>query len=175
MQFHHVGFESHRRIDLLRRGINKEADANPGRMQTFHRRSQFAFVPDEIESAFRCDLLALLGHEANFIGLQEKSEIDQLGRVAHLEIELRHDVGAQPFQIALLHMAAISPQMRGDPARPGALAETRRHDRIGFGILRIGRRRITHLPEGGDMIDVHAELQGSHQTSIGARRRERQM
>ena len=131
-------------------------------------------MPNEIESALRCDLLALLRHEANLIGLQEKSEVDQLGRVAHLEIELRHDVGAQPFQIALLHMAAVGSQMRGDAARPRALAKTRCHDRIGFGILRIGRCRITHLPERGDMIDVHAELQGSHQTSIGARRRERQ-
>ena len=68
----------------------------------------------------------------------------------------------KPFQIAILHVAAVGAQMRGDAARAGSLAEARRRDRIGFGVLRVGHRRVTRLPERGHVIDVNAELQGSH-------------
>ena len=119
-------------------------------------------MPNEIKSAFGGNLFALLGHEANFIRLKSQREINNLRRVAHLEIEFRHDIGAQPFQIAILHVATIGTKMSGDSARPRSLAKTRRRDRIGLGIFRIRHGHVARLPKRGDVVDVDAESQSSH-------------
>ena len=44
------------------------------------------------------------------------------GIVAHLEIQFRHDVLAETFDVVVLNVAAITPQMGNDPARACVLA-----------------------------------------------------
>ena len=174
VQLDDIGGEVLRHLDLVERRIDKETDANAGRVQPFHGGPQFTLVPAEIEATLGRDFLALLGDETNFIRLQEEREIDDLGRVADLEIELRHDVGPEPFQVAVLHVAAIGPQMRRDPARPRPLAKACRHERIGLGIFRVRHGGVARLPQGGDMIEINPETQSSHQASIGVHPGQRQ-
>jgi hypothetical protein len=50
--------------------------------------------------------------------LQADSEVDDLGGVAHLEIELGHDIGPEPFEVALLYVATIRRRCAVIPLAP---------------------------------------------------------
>ena len=58
---------------------------------------------------------------------------------------------AQQADVALLHVAAILAQMDGDAVRAGQFAQDGGGDGIGLADL-------ARLADGGDMIDVHAQL-----------------
>ena len=158
VQLDHFRFQFRGGIHLLRRGIDEKADPHPDGLQAFDRAGQVAPLPNEIEAAFGRDLFPLFRDETDLVGLETESKIEDLGRVAHLEVELRHDVGAESFQIAILHMATIGAQVRDNPARAGALAQARRRDRVGFGIFRVRHGRVACLSQSGDVIDINAEM-----------------
>ena len=90
---------------------------------------------DEIEPALGRDLLAIFRDETHFIGLDAQREIRDLRRVAHFEIQLRDDVRAQTFDIAVLDVTPIGAQMDCDPVRAGTFAKARRRHCIRFGVF----------------------------------------
>ena len=123
---------------------------------------QLGLVRDEIEPALRRHFLAFFRNETDFIRHNAQREVDDLGGVSHLEIEFRHERFAQSFDIAILNVSPIRAQMRGDPVRTGAFTDARDRDRIRLAVFRFRHRRITRLPQRGDMIDVYAESKCSH-------------
>ena len=76
-------------------------------MQPFHRRCELGLVRNQIKAAFGRDLLALFRDKADFLGPNAQSNIDNLRRVAHLEIQLRHHVVAQALEITIEHVPTI--------------------------------------------------------------------
>ena len=140
----------------------------PAAWRRFTVGAKLAPMRDQIEAALGRDLLAFLRDQADFVGHDPEGEVENLGRVAHLEIELGHDVLAKPLEIASLHVPAIRAQMRGDAVRAGALANARDGNRIRLGIFRFRHAGITRLPQGGDMVDINAQMQCAHRRSIGA-------
>ena len=104
--------------------------------------------------------------------MEPEREIDDLGRVAQLEVELGHDIFAQPLEITVLHVAPIRSQMRRNPACTRALAQARRHQRIGLGILRVGHGGVAGLPQRGDVIEINAKMQSSHRFNDAPPRRQ---
>ena len=89
----------------------------PAACSLFTVGAKLAPVRDEIEAALGRDLLTFLRDQADFVGHNAQSDVDNLGRVAHLEVELGHDVRAQPFDIALLTRTHCR-NTRGDPWAP---------------------------------------------------------
>jgi 8-oxo-dGTP diphosphatase len=174
VQLDYFSFQPDRRIHLFRLGIDEKADSNPTRVEPANGRRKFAFMPNEIKPAFGRDLGPFLGHKADFVRLKAECELENLRRVSHLEIELRHDIRPKPLEVAILHVTAISAQMRDDATRSRAFAQARDRDRIGFGIFRIGHRRIACLPKRSNVVDIDPEVKCSHRGSIGTQPRETQ-
>ena len=104
-------------------------------MQTLNRRCEVAPIRDNIEPALRRHFLAFLWNEANIVRTNPDRDVDNLGRVSHFEIQLRHDAGAQSFHIAVLNMAAISAEMGGYSMRTGTFTNRGGKHGVGLGIL----------------------------------------
>jgi hypothetical protein len=117
---------------------------------------------DDIETSFGGNLLAFFRNKTDFIRHDAKRNIDNLFRIAHLQIQFRHDVLAQPLDISVLNVAAIGTQMGHDPASSCSLTHSRRDKRIGFRILGFRHRGIPRLPQRCYVIDVNAKAQTAH-------------
>ena len=104
-------------------------------MQAFDGGFEFRSLRHDIEAAFGRDLFALFRNEADFIRHDAQGNIDNLRRVAHFEIQLRHDVFAQPLDVAILNVATVGPQMGDDALRTGALTNRGRRHGIGLGVF----------------------------------------
>src|SRR5581483_7060903 len=94
------------------------------------------------------------------------------GIVAHLradrrhiqdrDIQLGHDVLAQPLNISVLNVPAISPQMGNNPTGSSPLAHSRSNERIGLRILGFRHRGVPRLPQRCYVIDVDSQTQSAH-------------
>src|ERR1700737_5653932 len=135
MKLDHLDAEFAGGIDLFERWIDKETDANASGLQSLYRRFKFRAWGQDIESTFRCYFLPFFRNETDFDGHNAQGNIDNVRRVPHFQIQLRHDVFAQPFDVAVLHVAAIAAQMRHDSVRAGALADGGGRNDIWLGVL----------------------------------------
>src|SRR5690606_4437592 len=81
-------------------------------------------------------------------------DLEHLGRGRHLEIERQLDLPHQPLDVVVGYVAAILAQMRGDAVGPRRRGLARRTHGIGM-------PAAARVAAGGDMGDVHAELQMS--------------
>ena len=120
---------------------------------------EFFALRNHIETSLGRDFFAFFRDETSFIGHDAQGNIDNLGRVAHFEIQLRDNVFTQSLNVAVLNVAAIRPQMRNDPFCTSALTHGRRCDRIGLGVLRFRHRGVTRLPQCRDVIDINSQAQ----------------
>src|SRR5436190_8681971 len=122
MQLYHLDAELGGGIHLLQSWIDKKADADPRKMQALNGRFQFLALSDHIKPAFGGNFFTLFWDKADLLWLNAQRDINNLLCVAHLQIQLGHDVLAQAFDVSLLNVAAISTQMCNNPAGPGSLA-----------------------------------------------------
>jgi len=162
VQFHNISGEIDRGVDLFRFRIDEHADANASGMQPLHGRCELARVRDQIEAAFRRDLFAFLRDETDFVGHDAQRDIDNFRSIAHLEIQFRNYVCAQPFDIAVLNVSSVRAQMGGNAVCSGPFANAGDRHWIGLGIFRVRHGGIAHLPHGCDVIDVNSETQIAH-------------
>src|SRR6267143_3723814 len=111
VELDHLHAEFTRGIDLFQSWIDKETHANASRVQTLDSGFQLSTMRNHIESAFRCNLFTFFRNEAGFVRHDAQGNIDNSRRVAHFEIQLRHDVVTQPLDIAILNVTTVGPEM----------------------------------------------------------------
>src|SRR5438105_15305540 len=131
-------------------------------MQTLDCRRKIAPIRDNIEPTLSRNLLTLLWNETNLVRTNSDCDFDDLRRVSHLEIQLRHDASSQSFHIAVLNMPAIGTEMGGYSMGTGALTNRGCEHGIRLGILRLRSGRVTRLPQSRDMINIYPKTQLSH-------------
>ena len=103
----------------------------------------------DIESAFRGDLLAALGHEAAVGGPHDTRDIEHLVGDGHLQVHVGLDEVADGTNVLHLDVATIFAQMQCDAVGAGHFGcESRVH---GVGIAAAAR-----LAQGGHVVDVDA-------------------
>src|SRR5260370_24873954 len=124
MQLDHFDAQLMGHIDLLQGRIDKQTDANTRSLKSFDRRLEFLSIRHNIETAFGRHFLALFWDKTDFVGHNSQSNIDNLRRVAHFQIQFGHDVLAKPIDVAVLYMAPVAAQMRNYPLRAGAIYRT---------------------------------------------------
>src|SRR5205085_6391410 len=131
-------------------------------MQTLDGWCELPPIGNHIETALCRDLLALLWNETNLVRTDSDRDVDDLGRIPHFEIQLRHDASAQSLHIAVLNMAAIGTEMGSYAMGTGALTNRGGQHRIRLGILRFRSGRITCLSQSRDVINIYSETQFSN-------------
>src|SRR5207244_735908 len=151
-----------RGVDLFQRWIDKQTHPNTGALKSFNCRLQLLALRDDVETALRCNFFALFWDEADFVRNNSQSNIDNLGRVAHFQIQLGHDVLTESIDIAVLYVTAVAAQMSYDALGAGALAHPRRRHWIGLRVFRIRHSRITRLPQRRDVIDINSQSKSAH-------------
>ena len=129
VQLDDLGAELARGVDLVGIGLDEKAHANAGGLQAVDGGRERLALAGGIEAAFGGDFRAVLGNEADFLGQDAQRDLEDLGRVAHLEIELRIDALAQAEDVAILDVPAIGAQMDGDAAARRRARRRRRRRR----------------------------------------------
>ncbi len=158
--------ERRRGLDLRRVGIDEKTDADATLGERLDRRRERLALPDDVEAAFGGDLATILRNEADVRRMLAQRDGHDLRCVAQLEVELRLDERAQPREIGVLQVPAVAPQVHRDRMRPGLLADGGGLLQIGFGVEGVGMRRVARLPQGGDVVDIDAEVEvgAGHET-----------
>ena len=150
--------ERGRSFDLRSIRIDEKAHADLALGERLDGRRKCVAMRHNIESAFGGHLAAMLGHEADVLGMFPQGDCDDLRRVTELEVELGLQPGAQPRQIGILQVPPVRAQMHGDGSRPGLLAYPRRRLERWFGVERIRMRRVARLPQSGDVVDIDTQM-----------------
>lgn len=159
VQLDHLGAELTGGGELGGLWLDEQAHANARLLQPGHCGREHLELADSVETALSGDLRAVLRHQADFLGQDAQGDVENLRRIAHLEVELRIDARAQALHILVLDMPAIGPQVNGDTVRPRPLAGGGRREQIGLDVVRIERESVARLAEGGDVVDINAQFQ----------------
>ncbi len=140
-------------LDLVRIGVEEERDRDAGRAE-LDRRAPRPLEPValEVEPALGGHLAGALGDQRHLVGLDAHRDRDHLAVARHLQVELAAHALAQPLEVALLDVAAVHAQVRGDARGAGALRDRRRLDRVGVA-------HAADLAQGGDVVDVDREAE----------------
>src|SRR5882724_4121120 len=162
MQLHHLRAELSRAIHLLQSRIDKQADTDAAALKPFYRGFELVSLGHHIETAFGRNFLPFFWHETDLVRHDAERHVNDLLSVAHLEIQFRHDVCTEPFDVAILDVAAIRAQMGDDSAGTSTLANTRRHQWIRLGIFGFRHRGVTRLTQRRHMIDIDSQAQTTH-------------
>ena len=88
-----------------------------------------------VQAAFGCDLGAPFGNHADDVGLDLQGQGDDFRHVGHLEVETGFDDLAELADIAVLDVAAVFAQVRGDAVRAGRFTNQRRLNGVRFAAL----------------------------------------
>ncbi len=151
MQFNRIGAERIRQIKLPRIGIQKQTDVDAHAVQLLHCRGDSLPMSDHVETTFRGNLFALFRHKRRLIGFPATSNGENFSRAGQFQIQLHADRLPEQFQIAILNVPAVFPQMNGDAIGPAQLGDGSSPDRIGL-------ISPPCLPQCSDVIDVDAEF-----------------
>jgi hypothetical protein len=136
--------------DLARVGIYKEANLDPLFLEPSYALLNPVSPSKHIEPAFRGQLLAPLGNEASVVGMKLFGFAEHFIGYRHLQIELDTESVPQLFDIPLLNMAAVLPQMHGNSIRASLFRQE-------SSFHRVGNPRLPRLSHGGNMIHIDAE------------------
>ena len=119
-------------FDLVLGGIDKQTDGDSVPMKLSNDIPESGEIPADIQPPFRRQLLTMFGDQRHEIRLHIKSDLDDLVRCPHLQIELRLDGFAQKPYVAVLDVPAVFAQMADNPLSSRQLAQVRRGHRVGF-------------------------------------------
>src|SRR6266542_1180278 len=157
VQLDELSADLRRGFDL--RGVrgDKEADVDAGVVAAPACFAQGRLLAGGVQAAFGGYLLASLRDQANNVRPGVEGDLDDLRRIGHFQIEPGLQAPAQLGDVAVLDVASIFAEMRGDAMRPGGLAEERGCNRVR---LSLGAAAVTRFAERRDVIDVDAKLEG---------------
>ena len=117
---------------------------------------QKGLVPRHFQAPFGGELLPFFRHQGHQVGFHLPGDVQHLRGGGHLEVEAGLDGLAQQFQVPVLDVAPVFPQVDDDAVGPGQLRQGR------------GRHRVrlideAGLAQGGHMINVY--FQSRHAVS----------
>ena len=122
-------------------------------------------MSEAIESTFRGYFVAIFWNEAGIVGSDLECDGHDFRRVAHFEIEFGLERFLQPEDIAVLDVATIFAQVRGDAVSSSFLRNEGGLYRVGFDQDAVRITRVACLTQGGGVVDIDAEAKGHGQTS----------
>ena len=104
----------------------------------------------DVKPTFGGDLLPTFRNQRHHVGPDTQRNSEHLSRRRHLKIEAGTNGLTQQFDVPILDMATVFPQMHRDAVSPAELGKHGHGNRIGFN----RSARLTHI---GDVIDIDAE------------------
>ena len=131
-------------------GIDEQADADAGVLQTAHQVLESRQLGGHVEAAFGGDLLAPLRHQGDHVGANGQGDRRHFGGGRHLQVEAAAHGLAQQLDIAVLDVAPVFPQMDGDAVGAPQFGQQGVGDRVRF-------NRAPRLAHVGDVVDVDAQ------------------
>src|SRR4029453_17866632 len=162
MPLDHFHAELSRDVHLFQSRINKQADTDAAALKPFYRGFELLTLCHNIKTAFGCNFLTFFWNETDLVRHDPHRYVNNLFGVAHFEIQFRHDVCAEPFDVAILNVATIRSQVGDDSAGTSPLANTRRHEWIRLGIFGFRHCGVTRLTQRRHMIDIDSQAQATH-------------
>ncbi len=159
MNFDSVGAQLPARFDLLRFGINKKVHVYPRLLQASDRVLHSAPVTHDVQATFGGELLPPLRDQADVVGSNPLGKLQHLRGYRHLQVEIDRQSLTQSFNVPLLNVASVFPQVNRD-----AIGSTL--FRKEGGLHRIGNINQPRLAHGGYMVDVDSKTHHS-QSYIG--------
>ena len=157
MKFHKLRPQIGGSPKLVFLGGDKKTNPRAGVLKLANHRTQALDLRGAIESAFSRHLAAVFGNKTDIVGFHLQGDLDDLFGKAHFEIELRRDPFAKFENVSVLYVAAVLPQMGGDPGGADLFRHQRGGDRIGFGVGTLRCFAVTRLTQGGDMVDIDSK------------------
>ncbi len=151
VDFDKGGADGGRRFDLIRIGIDKQADRNPSLIHFCYNFGQLLFMPLHVKTAFGGQLLSFFRDQGNHIRLEVKGKIDNLRHDRHFQVELAFHRLSQQSEITVLNVTAILAQVDDNARRPGQLANA-------GGQYWIGLAAAPGLAQGRHMIDIDGKF-----------------
>ncbi len=143
------------RIDLDGIGIDKEGNLGPHRGETGNGISHLVQLTGHVQTALGGHLGALLRHQTNEVRLDAAGDADHLFGHCHLQIHSGLNGLTQDLHVAIGDMTSIFSQMHGYAIGPGLFG----HE---GGLYRIRILGATGVAQGGDMVDVHTQIDFTH-------------
>jgi hypothetical protein len=157
MQFDDGRTGSNCRIELCRLGIDKQRCTDTGFRKLAACVTHFVQLPGNIQTAFCCQLLAILGYQANIGWFRRNRDIQHFLRYSTLEVHVRaHDLSYLD-EVAVLNMPPVFAKMYRNAIRTGLL-----HECDSFRRTRVPCS--ARLTQRRDVVDVDTEIQwvGGH-------------
>ena len=124
-----------------------------GAPQLTHHWLEHALEEDDVQAALGGELFTALGHQGHPGGLGGNDGLHGLRSGSALHIEGYRQHFLQDPEIPVLDVAAVRPQVHGDPLGASALGQEGRGH--GFRFM-----AAPGLSEGGYMVDVYTEPEG---------------
>jgi hypothetical protein len=140
------------RFNLMRFGLDKQADANFTHPQAVDDRLQPPTQSGRIKAALRGYFLAAFRDDTDFVWMQFERNLKHLVGGRHFLVDMDADCLADTKKILVPDMAAVLAQVDGNRVRAGALSGERGLDRIGI-------RDETRLPQRRNMVNIDTELE----------------
>jgi hypothetical protein len=148
-------------LDLPGVGVDEETDFDPGVEKLLDAIFDASEIPDNIESSFGGDFLTFFGNESHLMGSDIECNPRDFVGDGHFEVQFDLNGLFQDFQIAILNMSTVFPEMKSDSVGTSEFGE-------GCGPNGIRLNGATCLTNGSDMIDVDTET--SHDGSLSRRK-----
>ena len=147
------------RLDLPCVSRDKKRNPNAGIIEPGDEWRQLVMLPGGVEAALGRAFGALFRHQANRVRHRLERNAEHLVGRRHLKIERLVDFGFQPSNIIVANMTAILTQMCRYPVAASSDCKFSCPHRI----------RVTasaRVPDGGDVIDIHAKTEPIHALAI---------
>src|SRR2546423_13168906 len=140
------------------RGIGRyeQAHLDPAIDHFFGGFRESSNVSANVQAAFSRDFLPFFGHQADDLGLELESDLHNLGRCRHFQVQPGFYLFTKLSNVTVLDVTAVFAQMGGNPMGTCALALECGSDRVRFPR---STPAITRFADRCYMIDVHAELE----------------
>lgn len=146
-----------RGLDLTGIGIDESRDNQARVVQRLDDGFEAVGLTGDIEAALGRDLAATFGHKHGGVGLDAAGDTDHLVGRGHFEVELDADELAEQEQVAVVDVAAVFAEVDGDAVGTAKLGLVGGADRIGLALSE-AFALVPRLADGGDVVDVDAEL-----------------
>lgn len=172
VEFDHVRADLCSGFDLGGDGIDEERDPGSGVLEPLGGGADGVAVGDDVETAFRGDLLAVFGDEAGVGRSGQAGDADDLRGVAHFEVEGDAEIPAEEIDIAILDMASVFAEVDRDGMSPGILAGAGGGEDGRFFMGHAGSAGVASLPESDHVVYIDAEFEhGSRRILVPRRAR----
>ncbi|MNH17463.1 hypothetical protein D3C79_771350 [compost metagenome] len=143
------------RIDLDGVGVDEERHLGTDGGEAGHRIGDLVELAGHVQATLGGHLGALLRHQADELGLDALGDADHLLGHRHLQVHPGLDGLAQYLHVAVGDVAAIFTQVNRNAIGTGLLGHEGGLDRIRI----LGAAGIA---QGGDMVDVHTQVDFTH-------------